>query len=399
LSQNPNYNPYNPNPSDPNQNPGTSYGGAPPPPPPGQGSSPNYNPYPGNPLTPGPGAPPPPNTNYDPYNPYQADPTVRNTSGPPSNPNYYPYGPNDPTVRSSTSNPNYAQYQQVPPAVPPIPSGPPPSVQRPRRTGRLMAIIGGVLVLLIIAAIIIVVAANNNATATSHMNATATARVNGTAQANTAATAGANATANANATASAVASATAAAALVNPYPPGGGTLAINDPLTDNSQGNNWFDNGTACTFTGGAYQVSISQAGFVQDCLTQAKHFSDFVYQVQMTITQGDAGGVVFRVDDPNNNYYYFRIDLSGNYELDIFNSSGGNKIAGGTSSAIHTQLNQPNIIGIVAQGGTIDAYVNSQHVATFHDSKLVQGRVGVAAEDVNHSTTVSFSDLKVWIL
>jgi hypothetical protein len=282
--------------------------------------------------------------------------------------------------------------------MPPIPSGPPPSAQRPRRTGRLIAIIGGVLVLLIIAAIIIVVAANNSATATNHTNATATARA-GTAQANTASTASANATVNANATANAGATATTTAGLVNPYAPGGGTLALNDPLTDNSQGNNWPDDGKACTFTGGAYQVAISQSGFVQDCLTQAKHFSDFAYQVQMTITQGDAGGVVFRADDANNNYYYFRIDLSGNYELDNFDSNGGHKITGGTSSAIHTQLNQPNILGIVARGGTIDAYVNMHHVATFHDSKLVQGRVGAAAEDVNHSTTVSFSDAKVWIL
>jgi hypothetical protein len=298
---------------------------------------------------------------------------------------------------SSPSNPNYAQYQQAPPSVPPLAAVSPTPPQRPRRTGRILAIIGGVVVLLIIAGIIFAVAANNNA-ATAHVNATATA-VKGTAQANTAATASANATVSANATASAVASATAATALTNPYPPGGGTLAINDPLTDNSQGNNWYDNGTACTFTGGAYQVAISQSGFVQDCLTQAKHFSDFAYQVQMTITQGDAGGVVFRADDANNNYYYFRIDLSGNYELDNFDSSGGHKINGGTSSAIKTQLNQPNIIGIVAQGNTIDAYVNMQHIATFHDSKLVQGRVGVAAEDVNNTTTVSFGNLKVWIL
>jgi hypothetical protein len=253
--------------------------------------------------------------------------------------------------------------------------------------------------IIIIAAVLIAVAANNSAQqATNHTNATATARI-GTAQANTAATTSANATANANATASAVASATAAAALVNPYAPGGGTLAINDPLTDNSQGNNWFDDGKSCTFTGGAYQVAISQTGFVQDCLTQAKHFSDFAYQVQMTVTKGDGGGVIFRADDPNNNYYYFQIDVSGNYELDNFDSSGGHKISGGTSSAIKTQVNQANVIGIVAQGNTIDAYVNMQHVATFHDSKLVQGRVGVAAEDASNSTTVSFNDLKVWIL
>jgi hypothetical protein len=321
---------------------------------------------------------------------------VRDTSGQGSNPNYYPpYGSNDPTIASS--NPNYAPYQQpsapIPP-VQPVQSAPAP---RRRRTGGILAIIGGVLVLLIIVGIILAVASNNSAT-TAHTNATATAGA-GTAQANTSATASTNATVNANATALAVATATAAAGLVNPYPPGGGTLALNDPLVDNSQGNNWPNDGKACTFTGSAYQVAISQAGFVQDCLTQAKHFSDFAYQVQMTITQGSAGGVIFRADDANNNYYYFRIDLSGDYELDIFNSQGGNKITGGTSSAIHTQLNQANIIGIVAQGSTIDAYVNMQHVATFHDSKLVQGRVGVAAEDVNSTTMVDFNNAKVWIL
>jgi hypothetical protein len=118
-----------------------------------------------------------------------------------------------------------------------------------------------------------------------------------------------------------------------------------------------------------------------------------------MTVKQGDGGGVVFRADDSDTHYYYLGVYLTGNYELDKVDPSGFHTIGKGSSSAIKTQLNQVNVIGIVAQGSTIDIYINMQHLNTFTDSTLVAGRVGVAAEDVSNSTVVDFNNLKVWIL
>ncbi|HLH60350.1 MAG TPA: hypothetical protein VKV20_01595 [Ktedonobacteraceae bacterium] len=396
MSQNPNYNPYNPNPSDPNQNPGTSYG-APPPPPPHQGSNPNYNPYPVNPPTPGPGTPPPPNTNYDPYNPYQANPTVREPSGPGSSPNYYPYGSNDPTVVNSPSNPNYASYAQQPstgvPPIPPVPSAPP---QRPRRTGRILAIIGGVVVLLVIAGIILVVAANNNAT-TAHTNATETANAS-TAQANTAATAHANATANAIATTTAIANATATAIVTSSYPPFT-KLAVFYPFTSSSS--DWPSTST-CQFAPNGFQVSIQQASELQECLRLNSTFGDFAYQVTMTIQQGDCGGLLFRYID-NNNFFRFDICGDGTYNLYALVNNQYSKLHNNyqASSAIH-QGSQPNVVAITVQGDTVNMFVNGSHIDTATDSDLTtsqfsKGIIGLEAVDNSNPTTIVYTNALVW--
>src|SRR5260370_21532816 len=51
----------------------------------------------------------------------------------------------------------------------------------------------------------------------------------------------------------------------NPYPPHTGSLALNDPLKDNSKGFRWdvgpFANGGSCSFTGGGYHRCVSLQG------------------------------------------------------------------------------------------------------------------------------------------
>src|ERR1700680_1903169 len=116
---NPN-NPYGQNPSDPNYNQGTAYGGGPPSGP-GLEQGPNpYNPYSNNPSA--------PSTNPNPYGPYGANPP---TPAPPPNTGYPPNDPYAQTVAST--NPNFNQYTGVPPAPPVQPFQPPPAPVRPRK--------------------------------------------------------------------------------------------------------------------------------------------------------------------------------------------------------------------------------------------------------------------------
>src|SRR5262249_13643132 len=91
----------------------------------------------------------------------------------------------------------------------------------------------------------------------------------------------------------------------NPYPPYHGTLELNDPLRDYSSGNGWGEasnnSGGACQFTGGAYHVSQSNAQqYVAFCYAAPTGFSNFIFEVQMTIIKGDAGGIIFRADATN---------------------------------------------------------------------------------------------------
>ncbi len=119
-----------------------------------------------------------------------------------------------------------------------------------------------------------------------------------------------------------------------------------------------------------------------------------------MTIVRGDAGGIVFRVDDGKGSDYLFRIGIDGSYTLDIYNNNNLNStLKRGTSTAINTGLNQSNLLAVVANGSNIDLYVNNQHVDSVSDSTFSQGEIGVAASSTGNPTEVVFTNAKVWTL
>ena len=184
----------------------------------------------------------------------------------------------------------------------------------------------------------------------------------------------------------------------NPYPPYG-TLALDDPLSDNSHGYNWLDvdgGAGSCTFKAGAYHVSALQQGSNHYCIA-SPNFSDSAYQVQMTIVKGDAGGIGFRSDSTKGNGYLFVISQDGKYGLYLYAISSPSLLSSGSNAAINTGLNQSNIVAVVANGSTIDLYVNNQKIDSVNDSTYSQGQIGVSAVELNNPTEVVFSNAKVW--
>ncbi len=190
----------------------------------------------------------------------------------------------------------------------------------------------------------------------------------------------------------------------NPYPPYG-RLTLDDPLSDNSHGYKWDENNLvfgSCAFTGGAYHVNVG-GGYWRYCESSSPMFSDFAYQVQVTIVKGDIGGISFRTDNTNANSYFFGIGQNGDYVLRTSNNCPSNtcnvsELRRGTSTVIKTGLNQSNLVAVVASGSTIDLYVNHQKIDRVIDSTYSQGQIGVAASDEHGSSTeVVFRDAKVW--
>jgi serine/threonine protein kinase len=186
------------------------------------------------------------------------------------------------------------------------------------------------------------------------------------------------------------------AGTANPYPPGLGALALNDPLSDNSLGYFWSeetDPGGSCDFIGSAYHAIISALGTYHYCPAGATSFSNFAYEVQMTIVQGNQAGLVFRVNDTNHTFYFFHIDSQGNYALDIYGSNGSTTLL---SSTITTP-GQSNVLGVVANGPQISLYVNHYLIDTVADNTYSQGEIGVAVSDSTKLTEAVFTNAKVW--
>jgi serine/threonine protein kinase len=270
-------------------------------------------------------------------------------------------------------------------SIPGSTSGKVPARQKQSLASRVMPLIGLVSLILIVSAGVLYLASTNQGTQGPAVGTSTVQVTSGTAATTTITPASSSTTVS----------------LENPYPPYKGTLALYDPLHDTSSGYNWDEvtssNGS-CTFTGEAYQVATSHSGHFQPC-TEPADYSNFVYQVQMTITAGESGGIIFRVDSTHSKFYYFRIGQDGSFEFGLSTGTGIQVLKSGTSLAIKTGLDQSNLIAVAASGSNIDLYVNHQHIAYFNDSTYTLGQLGVCAVDTSHTTDVIYSDALVWKL
>ena len=210
--------------------------------------------------------------------------------------------------------------------------------------------------------------------------------------------------ANGTATAFAPTQTAALTAYQNPYPPHLGTLALNDPLRDNTQIYGWDENTTppSCVFTGGTYQVGGS-GKYTNACYAKSTNYSNFAFQVQMTIIKkGGCGGLVFRADNTSLKFYLFEVCTDGTYCLASITSAEASWLKSPTPfAAIHTYLNQANVLAVVASGSKFDLYINLEHITSVNDRTYSHGQVGVAGTGPTDQSAVwvAFSNAKVWTL
>jgi hypothetical protein len=184
-----------------------------------------------------------------------------------------------------------------------------------------------------------------------------------------------------------------------------GAPALDDPLSDNNKGFGWIEgtnnDGGTCAFTGGAYHVSQSNTQYFNYCVASSD-FSNFVFEVQMKIIKGDAGGVIFRADTTSNKFYVFDVGQDGTYEIfSCTANSCDHTLTSGTSTVIKQGLNQTNLIAVIAQGSIIGLYVNHQLIDHVDDRTYSSGQIGVIALPYRsgNPTEVSYNYAKVWIV
>ena len=363
-------------------------------------------------------APPGSQQNYNEYGQYNsAAPNYPPVGSGGSYPNYQGQAQAPDPFYAYQNQPQYAepsQYGGYPQAGQQIATPPPPK----KRTMPLTVIILLIIIVLFLLAgssLIYYLGVyqpqkiHADATATVNAQISSTAQANAQATANTLATstAQANATATVQASATAVASATASANQDILNKATSGTPVLDDSLSAQSS-SNWDElsasNSTqsgSCAFTGGMYESSMPTKGYFQPCYAQAPTFSNFAYQVQMTIKQGDDGGILFRADTTSSKFYLFRITQSGAYDLFYYiNNQGTAKNLISNSTSLFLQgLNQANTITVVAEGGNMYFYINGKYIDGVTSTTLSSGKIGVFGESNTSSTVVAFSNAEVWKL
>lgn len=306
---------------------------------------------------------------------------------------------------------------------------------RPHRnlpTGKLLLIIISVL-LVILGSSVLVYTTVTNKVAADHAQGTATAQTNATrfaqavtntavgelqvtetAQVSAMMTAEANASAtaiaqvHATATAQALANATATAQAIadqNPYPPYGGILALNDPLSSNSQGHNWdvysLPVMSNCQFVDGAYESTVSYVHVEGSniCIAENTNFTNFAYQVQMTLLKGSCGGIAFRGNTKVNFQYEFHVCSNGIYEFyNSYEGIMGSPFAYGPTPVLHKGIGQTYVLAVVAIGSTMNVYANYQKIATVINSYGTHGQIGCESTSIGGVLTEAiFRNAKVW--
>jgi hypothetical protein len=161
------------------------------------------------------------------------------------------------------------------------------------------------------------------------------------------------------------------------------SLAAQSPRTWNTN--------PACVFSGGKYVIT-TPAGSFAICNAANTKLCNLGYQVQMTTLSGDGGGLIFR---NGSNGYRFRVGPDGTY--DLAGTTGSNP--SGSSAAIQKGLNATNQLTVIAQGSTIDLYVNSQFITSVTDTTSSCGTIGLMAVGFGSTGSAAFSNATVWKL
>lgn len=297
----------------------------------------------------------------------------------PGTPSYNPNMPNN-------AAPGYQQQSGGYGPPPPSPQG----FGRRKRNPLLTIILVAIALLLVIGAVsAFFVSSSIQATKDHNTHATATAQSNATQIANTQATTTAGANANATATAQ----------NANPYT-NGGTLALNDALKDNTGGHGWEEDSN-CQFTQSVYEVTESHSNTFFTCDAKSTTYSNIAYDVALKIIQGDCAGIAFRANVSNDAEYFFEMCQDGTYDVVKYDGSNATYLINvSNSSAIKTGTGQINTLGVVANGSSMELFINGTSVDKTTDSSFSSGSIGVLA--VNHtssSTVVAYAGARVWTL
>lgn len=159
----------------------------------------------------------------------------------------------------------------------------------------------------------------------------------------------------------------------------------------------WSDN-SSCAFEHSSYEVSTPNSGYFLSCFAESSFFTDFAVQVDLRITQGDAGGIFFRGDSYYVDGYFFEIFQSGDYSLYSYT---GNNTSQTVMSGVATnyQFNQVNQLTIIARGTTYSFYLNQHFLQSTTDKTFGEGMIGLVADDSQNATTVDYTNFKIWWL
>jgi hypothetical protein len=151
------------------------------------------------------------------------------------------------------------------------------------------------------------------------------------------------------------------------------------------------DDAGSCGFRDGAYVVSITQKNILLPCAGTKTAGHNFAYQVEMTISQGDSGGLIGRGSDDD--ALCFRVGADGTFDL----GNGPATLLASRSNPAIKQGKQTNTLLMVVEDQAIYVYVNGTYLGTANDTLTGGGFFGLMAVNFGALTSVAYRNVTIW--
>ncbi|HEY4034825.1 MAG TPA: family 16 glycoside hydrolase, partial [Ktedonobacteraceae bacterium] len=156
-----------------------------------------------------------------------------------------------------------------------------------------------------------------------------------------------------------------------------------------------------CNLQADALHTFSPSGSTAAECVLEAAKFTNFAFQVQVSIVQGNTAGLVFRADSLGHKQYLLGITTSGRYMLALTTKSSGSQphvLASGISSVINQGLNHFNQLTIIARDSTLYLYINGQFITQVNDGTYSSGSIGLYSVDPHGTATEAVFDyLCIW--
>jgi eukaryotic-like serine/threonine-protein kinase len=174
-------------------------------------------------------------------------------------------------------------------------------------------------------------------------------------------------------------------------------VILQDSLTNNTPGR-WTEDGTHCSFTGGAYVVSASQDGSIQPCMLLSPLVSNASVQADVALQTGTSTGMLLRRN--GDQFYDFEINNLGQFFFRRHDTSGTSYailLAPKTSSAI-VPGSAKNTLRVNAQWNDFKLYINGTFVGEVHDALYASGQLAfvTSSSSVAAEAEASYSNLLI---
>ncbi len=145
----------------------------------------------------------------------------------------------------------------------------------------------------------------------------------------------------------------------------------------------------ACPFSIDGYALTATTSAASQVCALKEMPESVKVFSIQMIIHTGDSGGILFATPQ-HDIMYRLCIDQDGHYDV-TFQDKQGEKTFSGTSTTIHSGVNQTNRIAVIRYPHTLSFFVNQRRISSITTSFAGSGTMYLFAQADHQSTQVMF--------